>query len=29
VPVAFGTLNVSLYGLGFVGQIVQDTRASS
>ena len=23
VPVAFGTLNVSLYGLGFVGQIVQ------
>jgi hypothetical protein len=23
VPVAFGTVNVSLYGLGFVGQIVQ------
>ena len=23
VPVAFGTLNVSLYGMGFVGQIVQ------
>jgi hypothetical protein len=23
VPVAFGTLNISLYGLGFVGQIVQ------
>jgi len=23
VPVAFGSLNVSLYGLGFVGQIVQ------
>jgi hypothetical protein len=23
VPVAFGTINVSLYGLGFVGQIVQ------
>ena len=23
VPLAFGTLNVSLYGAGFVGQIVQ------
>jgi hypothetical protein len=23
IPVAFGSLNVSLYGLGFVGQIVQ------
>ena len=23
IPVAFGTLNVSLYGLGFVGQILQ------
>ena len=23
VPVAFGTLNVSLYGVGFVGQIIQ------
>jgi hypothetical protein len=26
VPVAFGTLNVSLYGLGFVGQIVQTPK---
>jgi hypothetical protein len=26
VPVAFGTVNVSLYGLGFVGQIVQTPK---
>ena len=26
VPVAFGTLNISLYGLGFVGQIVQTPK---
>ncbi len=26
VPVAFGTLNVSLYGMGFVGQIVQTPK---
>ena len=26
VPVAFGTINVSLYGLGFVGQIVQTPK---
>jgi hypothetical protein len=26
VPVAFGTLNVSLYGAGFVGQIVQSPK---
>src|SRR5207244_3284821 len=26
VPVAFGTLNVSLYGLGFIGQIVQSPK---
>ena len=26
VPVAFGTVNVSLYGLGFVGQIVQTAK---
>lgn len=26
IPVAFGTLNVSLYGMGFVGQIVQTPK---
>ena len=26
VPVAFGTLNISLYGVGFVGQIVQTPK---
>src|SRR5712691_11842380 len=26
IPVAFGTLNVSLFGLGFVGQIVQTPK---
>ncbi|MEP7309890.1 MAG: hypothetical protein ABJA98_30640 [Acidobacteriota bacterium] len=26
VPVAFGTLNVSLYGVGFIGQIVQSPK---
>jgi hypothetical protein len=26
IPVAFGTVNVSLYGLGFVGQIVQTPK---
>ena len=26
MPVAFGTLNVSLYGMGFVGQIVQSPK---
>jgi hypothetical protein len=26
VPVAFGTLNISLYGAGFVGQIVQSPK---
>ena len=26
LPVAFGTLNISLYGLGFVGQIIQTPK---
>jgi hypothetical protein len=26
IPVAFGTVNVSLYGLGFVGQIIQSPK---
>ena len=26
VPVAFGTLNISLYGVGFVGQIIQTPK---
>ena len=26
IPVAFGTLNVSLFGLGFIGQIVQTQK---
>jgi hypothetical protein len=26
IPVAFGTLNISLYGLGFVGQIIQTPK---
>ena len=26
IPVAFGTLNISLYGVGFVGQIVQTPK---